>query len=75
MLPLIGVLDLSTTSLLQYKYPLCQPRGTAGNNGGDMSTQDGSSIPFEICNEQQNFRLLELPPSLLELITSRGLSK
>lgn len=41
-----------------------------------MSTQDGASgIPFEICNEQQNLRLLELPPSLLELITSKSLTK
>ncbi|MCJ1451461.1 hypothetical protein MMC28_001798 [Mycoblastus sanguinarius] len=35
-----------------------------------MSTQDGSGIRFDICNEQQNFRLLELPPSLLELINA-----
>ncbi len=36
-----------------------------------MSTQDDSGILFEISNEQQNFRLLELPPSLLSLIASK----
>ena len=36
-----------------------------------MSTQEDSGISFEISNEQQNFRLLELPPSLLALIVSR----
>ena len=36
-----------------------------------MSTQDDSGISFEISNEQQNFRLLELPPSLLALIVSK----
>lgn len=37
----------------------------------EMSTQDDSGISFEISNEQQNFRLLELPPSLLALIISK----
>ncbi len=36
-----------------------------------MSTQDDSGILFEISNEQQNFRLLELPPTLLSLIASK----
>ena len=36
-----------------------------------MSTQDDLGIPFEISNEQQNFRLLELPPSLLTLLLSK----
>lgn len=36
-----------------------------------MPTQDDSGISFEISNEQQNFRLLELPPSLLALIESK----
>ena len=40
-----------------------------------MSTQDESGIPFEICKDQQQLRLLELPPSLLELITSKRVSK
>ena len=40
-----------------------------------MSTQDDSGIPFEICNDQQQLRLLELPPSLLELITLKRISK
>ena len=35
-----------------------------------MSTQANSGISFEISNEQQNFRLLELPPSLLAFIVS-----
>ncbi|MCJ1384555.1 hypothetical protein MMC17_007672 [Xylographa soralifera] len=35
-----------------------------------MSSQDDSGISFGISNDQQNFRLLELPPPLLELITS-----
>ncbi|MCJ1282920.1 hypothetical protein MMC26_002246 [Xylographa opegraphella] len=35
-----------------------------------MSSQDDSGISFSISNDQQNFRLLELPPSLLELIAS-----
>ena len=39
-----------------------------------MSTQEDSGISFEISNEQQNFRLLELPPSLLALIGSRDAS-
>ena len=36
-----------------------------------MSTQDDSGTSFEISNEQQNFRLLELPPSLLALLASK----
>ena len=40
-----------------------------------MSTQDDSGIPFEICNDQQQLRLLELPPSILELITSKRIYK
>ena len=36
-----------------------------------MSTQDDSGIPFEINREQEHFRLLELPPSLLSLIASK----
>ena len=36
-----------------------------------MSTQEDLGISFEISNEQQNFRLLELPPSLLALIASK----
>ena len=35
-----------------------------------MSTQDDSGISFEISKEQQNFRLLELPPSLLASLVS-----
>ncbi|MCJ1414024.1 hypothetical protein MMC32_000349 [Xylographa parallela] len=35
-----------------------------------MSSQDDSGISFSISNDQQNFRLLELPPSLLELLAS-----
>ena len=38
-----------------------------------MSTQDGSGVPFEICSEQQHLRLLELPPALLEQVTSKRL--
>ena len=36
----------------------------------EMSIQDDLAISFEISHEQQSFRLLELPPALLELITS-----
>ena len=36
-----------------------------------MSTQDDSGILFQISNEQQNFHLLELPPSLLALVASK----
>ncbi|CAF9917969.1 hypothetical protein IMSHALPRED_003798 [Imshaugia aleurites] len=36
-----------------------------------MSTQDDSGIPFQINREQEHFRLLELPPSLLSLIASK----
>lgn len=36
-----------------------------------MSTLADSGIPFDISNEQQNFRLLELPPSLLALVATR----
>lgn len=36
-----------------------------------MSTQDESGIPFVLSSDQQSFRLLELPPSLIELLTSR----
>lgn len=35
-----------------------------------MPGQDDLAISFEISHEQQSFRLLELPPALLELITS-----
>lgn len=35
-----------------------------------MSTQDDTGIWFDISNEQQNFHLLELPPSLLPLVAS-----
>ena len=40
-----------------------------------MSTQGSLGLPFEICEEQQHLRLLELPPSLLEMITSQTLPK
>ena len=36
-----------------------------------MATQDDSGIPLEISNQQQNLRLLELPPSLLTLLLSK----
>jgi hypothetical protein len=35
-----------------------------------MSTQDFNGIPFTLSLEQQNFRLMELPPDLLALITA-----
>lgn len=35
-----------------------------------MSIQDGSGILFEVFNDQQSLRLLELPPALLESLTS-----
>ncbi|MCJ1394425.1 hypothetical protein MMC18_007303 [Xylographa bjoerkii] len=35
-----------------------------------MSSQEDTGISFSISNDQQNFRLLELPSSLLELIAS-----
>ncbi|OCK94566.1 uncharacterized protein K441DRAFT_677416 [Cenococcum geophilum 1.58] len=35
-----------------------------------MATQDEGGIPFSISQEQQQFRLLELPPALLDLIAS-----
>ena len=37
-----------------------------------MATQDDSGIPLEISNQQQNLRLLELPPSLLTLLVSKN---
>lgn len=43
----------------------------AGAICATMSTQDDLGILFEISNEQRNFRLLELPPSLLTLIASK----
>ena len=36
-----------------------------------MAIQDDSGIPLEISNQQQNLRLLELPPSLLTLLVSK----
>ena len=36
----------------------------------DMATQNEGGIPFSISQEQQQFRLLELPPALLDLIAS-----
>ena len=36
-----------------------------------MATQYDSGIPLEIMNQQQNLRLLELPPSLLTLLVSK----
>lgn len=47
----------------------------AGAVFADMSTQDDTGMSFEISNEQQNFRLLELPPTLLALITSQDSPK
>ncbi|KAF2083929.1 hypothetical protein K490DRAFT_50404 [Saccharata proteae CBS 121410] len=35
-----------------------------------MATQDLSGVPFASANEQQNFRLMELPEPLLELLSS-----
>ena len=40
-----------------------------------MSTQDDIGISFEVHNEQQNFRFIEFPPQLLELITTQKVSK
>ena len=36
-----------------------------------MATQEETGIPFAIEHKQQNFRLLELPPDFLQLITSK----
>lgn len=35
-----------------------------------MSSSDNLAVSFGISKEQENFRLLELPPALLALITS-----
>ncbi|OCL14124.1 hypothetical protein AOQ84DRAFT_371572 [Glonium stellatum] len=35
-----------------------------------MAAQDEGAIPFSIAHDQQQFRLLELPPALLDLIAS-----
>lgn len=35
-----------------------------------MATQDGEGISLSFCHDQQSFRLLELPPELLDLLTS-----
>lgn len=35
-----------------------------------MATQDSESISLSFCHDQQNFRLLELPPELLDLLES-----
>ena len=35
-----------------------------------MSIRDGAGISFDVCHDQQVFRLLELPPALLGMITS-----
>ena len=37
-----------------------------------MSGQLNVDIPLETCHEQQNFRLLEIPPDLLRLITAKS---
>ncbi|KAI9842191.1 MAG: hypothetical protein M1837_007404 [Sclerophora amabilis] len=37
-----------------------------------MATQDDSGISFKHAHDQQGFRLLELPPALLETITSEN---
>ncbi|MCJ1397719.1 hypothetical protein MMC11_000915 [Xylographa trunciseda] len=37
-----------------------------------MSSHDETGVPFSISNDQQNFRLIELPPALLELIASEN---
>jgi len=35
-----------------------------------MATQDSDGTSLNFCHNQQNFRLLELPPELLDLLTS-----
>lgn len=40
-----------------------------------MSTQDPHGIALDFPYEQQHLRLLELPPILLELLTSRHPAK
>ena len=37
-----------------------------------MPLKDEEGVAFEIDHDQQNFRLLELPATLLSLITSRN---
>lgn len=37
-----------------------------------MATQDDSGVPFSIAREQQNFRLLELPDELVQLLSSEN---
>jgi hypothetical protein len=37
-----------------------------------MSSQDTTGIPFSASHQQQAFRLLELPPELLQLIESEN---
>ncbi|MCJ1365242.1 hypothetical protein MMC16_004363 [Acarospora aff. strigata] len=37
-----------------------------------MASQNDHSIPLDFCHSQQNFRLLELPPELLDILTSKN---
>lgn len=37
-----------------------------------MSTQEQAGVPLALAHAQQNFRLLELPDSLLDLLTSQN---
>ena len=40
-----------------------------------MSTEDDQSIMFNIAHNRQKYRLLELPPDLLELVSSTAPSQ
>ena len=51
-------------------FPSFQESASAAFRSPIMSTQDHSAILFDVCHDQQVFRLLELPPALLEAITS-----
>lgn len=37
-----------------------------------MSTQDAAEIPFSAAHQQRAFKLLELPPELLELLEAEN---
>jgi hypothetical protein len=47
-----------------------QPRRLKATGESNMSSQDGTSIPFSASYQQQAFKLLELPPELLALLES-----
>ena len=62
----------SKSSTSMAPAPASSPPATARLPSGPTSSQENEGIGFSIAREQQNFRLLELPPELVDVLKQPG---